>query len=205
MLTYLRTQVFFYIQMLLLVTELIAVPVAAQVMERIGPNHAFALMIPIEICTIPILFFIKETLVFGREDQSLLVHSDSGSSHSAYLTIWQRAKTRLHDGINAAHSHLVNGVLPLLRRRVLLLALAGFFINRLTRPVLTLLLQYASVKFSLRISQASTIPTRLKDPTNGTGGISILSPSGSSNTPIRLNHASRNEISTLKTERSSKG
>jgi hypothetical protein len=191
--------------MLLLVTELIAVPVASHVMERIGPNHAFALMIPIEICTIPILFFIKETLVLETENQSSPVHSDSGSSHSADLTIQQRARAKLYDGINATHSHLMNGVLPLLRRRVLLLALAGFFVNRLTRPVLTLLLQYASVKFSLRISQVSTTHTRPRDPTNGTGGISILPSSGSTNTPLRIDHASRHEISSLKTKRSSKG
>jgi len=154
MLTCSRTQVFFYIQMLLLVTELVAIPLAARFMERLGPNETMAVTIPIGICAIPILHFIKETLVHTEEPDSS-IYDESESVQNAHSSIWKRAKARIVDGVNTTHAHLVSGALPLLRRRVLLLALAGFFVNRLTRPVLSLLLQYASVKFSLRISQVS--------------------------------------------------
>jgi len=104
------------------------------------------------------LFFIEETLV--RKGDPPTTVSDGltthGNAHNGTDSLWQRVRTKLARGAQTTRTHVVEGVFPLLRRRALLLALAGFFVNRLTRPVLSLLLQYASVKFSLRISQVST-------------------------------------------------
>jgi hypothetical protein len=143
--------------MLILVTELVAIPLGSQLMERIGPNNTFALAIPLEVCSIPILFFIKETLVRTDQpadpDETILTNVTCNGNYS----MWQRARARVVYGVSTTHNHLVKGVLPLLRRRTLLLALTGVLVNRFTRPVLSLLLQYASVKFHLRISQVSTL------------------------------------------------
>jgi hypothetical protein len=148
--------------MLLLVTELVAIPLGSQLMERVGPNNAFAIAIPLEACSIPILFFIKETLVLKEDPPTI---SDNLTTHhnapNGTNSFWQQASTKFTRGVQTTRTHMVEGVLPLLRRSALLLALAGFFFNRLSRPVLSLLIQYASVKFSLRISQVSTYPRLL--------------------------------------------
>jgi MFS family permease len=133
-----RTQVFFYINVVFLVTELVAPPIGSQLSKAVGPHLTFLFTLPFALIGLVVLRFIPETL--------------NPTNHNPGI---EPEPFNIRKKFESINIHLRESILPLLNRPLLFIALMALFVNRLSRPILAMLLQYMSAKFHWKLEQVT--------------------------------------------------
>lgn len=145
-----RIQAFFLIHVTTLVTEFIAPPLAAVLLNTWGPHFAFLAAVPLEIAAFFALGLIKEPRlehnyerVSASDDRADGDDDDNAmESKSNFRQPWVRIMDYLRQDIGG-----------LLSQKDLLLGLIAVVGCRLGRPMIELILQYMSVKFGWHFSK----------------------------------------------------
>lgn len=136
-------------------TEFIAPPLAAVLLNTCGPHFAFLAAITFELAAFLALGLIKEPH-HDRNDEGLNNPDeceDGNDSHHASKT-----KANYKQPLIKVVQYLREDVGGLLSQRQLLLGLLAVVGCRLGRPMLELILQYMSVKFGWHFSKVRTYP-----------------------------------------------
>nr|RBQ90591.1 hypothetical protein FVER53263_09940 [Fusarium verticillioides] len=156
-----RTRAFFWVQVVLLITELIAPPLGAVLMNALGPHFAFLTAVPLEALAFVVLGFIPNT----RASVSVLsndmetTEADQSQSHSSQceeatsdpVSFKERAlQTLSHISHNIQH-----GVHTLGSHKSLLVGLLALVVAKMARPMLELILQYMSVRFGWPLAKTA--------------------------------------------------
>lgn len=145
-----RIQAFFFIHVTTLVTEFIAPPLAAVLLNTCGPHFAFLAAIPFELAAFLALGLIKEPKHdLNDECTSNPDECEDGNDHHHA----SKSKTSYKQPLLKVVQYLREDVGSLLSQRQLLLGLLAVVGCRLGRPMLELILQYMSVKFGWHFSK----------------------------------------------------
>ncbi|KAF5655016.1 major facilitator superfamily transporter transporter [Fusarium sp. NRRL 25303] len=147
-----RTRAFFWVQVVLLITELIAPPLGAILMKALGPHFAFLTAVPLEALAFVVLGFIPNTKssdsapsdiegTEGEESQSANDEceetvNDENSSKNKVLQALSHLSHNIQHGVRTLGSH-----------KSLLVGLLALVVAKMARPMLELILQYMSVRF----------------------------------------------------------
>ncbi|KAF4452139.1 hypothetical protein F53441_4977 [Fusarium austroafricanum] len=149
-----RTRAFFWVQVVLLITELIAPPLGAVLMKALGPHFAFLVAIPLEALAFVVLGFIPNTRsphntsndnVDGEEEEeeSQAAHNQGQESCNSQFSV----------------SHMLQntrrGFSTLGMQRGLWIGLLALVVAKMARPMLELILQYMSVRFGWPLSKTA--------------------------------------------------
>ncbi|KAF5720124.1 major facilitator superfamily transporter [Fusarium mundagurra] len=155
-----RTRAFFWVQVVLLITELIAPPLGASLMKSLGPHFAFLTAVPLEALAFVVLSFIPNTrasdsVSSGTEgtegDPSQLPNGQCEERTSDQVSLKRRAlQTLLHLSHNIRH-----GVHTLGSHNSLLVGLLALVVAKMARPMLELILQYMSVRFGWPLAKTA--------------------------------------------------
>ncbi|KAF5599390.1 major facilitator superfamily transporter [Fusarium pseudoanthophilum] len=156
-----RTRAFFWVQVVLLITELIAPPLGAVFMNALGPHFAFLTAVPLEALAFVVLGFIPNTRasvsVLGNDMET--TEADQNQSHSSQceettsdpVSFKERARQTLsHISHNIQH-----GVHTLGSHKSLLVGLLALVVAKMARPMLELILQYMSVRFGWPLAKTA--------------------------------------------------
>ncbi|KAF2665053.1 MFS general substrate transporter [Microthyrium microscopicum] len=141
-----RTEVFFYFTSSFLVTEILAPPIGKHLMDAIGPYNTVIIIIPACLSSLSFVFVIPETL--QKSEQVEEPGTASLSSDSSLLS-------KIQAKVIGIKMHLKEGALPLLKRPVLILVLLAMSLNKLSRPILMVTLQYVSAVFGWTLGETS--------------------------------------------------
>jgi hypothetical protein len=127
-------------------------------MDYYGADLLFSSIIPFEFLTLPILWMVGENWA-GPSRQNGAVNGDidaEDGSTPPKASGWQSVKKSLAERMATFKLHILEGVLPLLYRTNLMLALGGYFINRFSRPMASMIQQYVSYRFGWPLSKVTT-------------------------------------------------
>jgi MFS family permease len=144
-----RTRIFFYVSVVMLITEMVSPPLGSYLMDYWNSYYAYAIGLPLEFFGFVVLVFIPETL---KKQETTKLSDQSLSSEAATGPELPRASW-IRRGVSHFNQHLVHDVLPLISRIPVLLALVALFVNRFSRSILKTLMQYLSARFDWQISQ----------------------------------------------------
>lgn len=147
-----RTQAFFYVHVVILVSEMIAPPIGVLLLQAIGPHLTFLVGIPVKALGFIALFFIREKA--AEEDD----RSDD--------SIGEEAEPATHGKIRQPMSNLMryirDDIGSILNNRLVLIGLLVLPVQKLSRPMLELILQYMSFKFGWPLSRVSRVRPRFE-------------------------------------------
>jgi hypothetical protein len=116
-------------------------------MKVIGPYNTCLIILPACFMSLGLLLIIPETL--QKEEQVEDASSEHVSTHSTSLG------SKLQVKLQALKIHILEGVIPMLERPVLIFALLAMSLNRLSRPILLVTLQYVSAVFGWTLGDVS--------------------------------------------------
>ncbi|KAF5565131.1 major facilitator superfamily transporter [Fusarium napiforme] len=156
-----RTRAFFWVQVVLLITELIAPPLGAVLMNALGPHFAFLTAVPLEALAFVVLGFIPSTrasdsvpsndMETTEADQSLSPNgqgeeppSDQDSSKNKVLQALSHLSQSIRYGVHTLGGH-----------KRLLVGLLSLVVAKMARPMLELILQYMSVRFGWPLAKTA--------------------------------------------------
>lgn len=143
------TRIFFGMGVMVLITELVAPPIGSLIMTTFNAYISYATTIPIRLLSFLFPLVIPETKAKdasnGSPEQPL---SDSDSIEPAKRHHFLRKLDELL-------SHLRSDVLPLITRTPLLLGMMSLLIEEFARTQGEFLLQYMTIRFGWRYSQAA--------------------------------------------------
>lgn len=144
-----RIQAFFFIHVTTLVTEFIAPPLAAVLLNTCGSHFAFLAAVSFELAALLALGLIKEPPREDRQEsaQSAGEHGDDNDSQAL------ESKLAFKQPFIKVMQYLRQDVGGLLSQKALMLGLLAVVGCRLGRPMLELILQYMSVKFGWHFSK----------------------------------------------------
>ncbi|KAF4435233.1 MFS transporter [Fusarium acutatum] len=155
-----RTRAFFWVQVVLLITELIAPPLGAVLMNALGPHFAFLMAVPLEALAFVVLGFIPNTRASGsvpsgtegtEGDRSQLPNGQSEETTSDQVSLKEKVlQTLSHLSRNIRH-----GVHTLGSHKSLLVGLLALVVAKMARPMLELILQYMSVRFGWPLAKTA--------------------------------------------------
>ncbi|KAG6354116.1 hypothetical protein INS49_005087 [Diaporthe citri] len=138
-----RTQAFFYVHVVILVSEMVAPAIGVLLLDAIGPHLTFLVGTPVKALGFIALFFIKEK---AKE-------ADDGNPDSA----GEEAEPTTHGKIPRPLANLMryirNDIGSILTNRLVLIGLLFLPVQKLSRPMLELILQYTSFKFGWPLSR----------------------------------------------------
>lgn len=136
-------------------TEFIAPPLAAVLLNTCGPHFAFLAAIPFELAAFLALGLIKEPHHDRNDEraQNSDECEDGDDHHHA-----SKSKASYKQPLIKVVQYLREDVGSLLSQRQLLMGLLAVVGCRLGRPMLELILQYMSVKFGWHFSKVRTYP-----------------------------------------------
>ena len=146
-----RTRIFFYVTVVLLLTELVSPPLGSYLMEQWNSYYAYLFGLPLEMFGFVVLLFIPETAKVSPTDIK-----DNPRTRPVVHRL--NVHLRLRSRLQSLRNHVNSEVLPLLRKPALVLALVALFVNRFSRSILKTLMQYLSARFGWKISQVCQIP-----------------------------------------------
>lgn len=148
-----RIQAFFFIHVTTLVTEFIAPPLAAILLNTCGSHFAFLAAIPFELAAFLALGLIKEPH-HDRSDECIgnSDECEDGNDHRHHTS---KPKASYKQPLIKVMHYLREDVGGLLSQKQLLLGLLAVVGCRLGRPMLELILQYMSVRFGWHFSKVS--------------------------------------------------
>lgn len=143
-----RTQAFFYVHVVILVSEMVAPAVGVLLLHAIGPHLTFLAGVPVKALGFIALLFIKEN---GEE-----------SHDSNHDSVGEESEPATHGKIRRPLANLMryirNDIGSILTNRLVLIGLLVLPVQKLSRPMLELILQYMSFKFGWPLSRVSRYP-----------------------------------------------
>jgi hypothetical protein len=142
-----RTQAFFYVHVVILVSEMVAPVIGVMLLDAIGPHFTFLVGIPFKALGFIALLLIKENSASRHEILDDSQADDSGSAPQGKIV---RPWTNLI-------RYLRNDIGDILNDRAVLLGLLVLPVQKLSRPMLELILQYMSFKFGWPLSRVSEV------------------------------------------------
>lgn len=140
-----RTQAFFYVHVVILVSEMVAPAIGVLLLDAIGPHFTFLVGIPVKALGFIALFFIREKPAQGHEAS----HDSEGGDAEPPI----QGKTR-RPLVNLIH-YIRNDIGSILANRLVFIGLLVLPVQKLSRPMLELILQYMSFKFGWPLSRVS--------------------------------------------------
>lgn len=152
-----RTRIFFYITVVMLITEMVSPPLGSYLMDSWNSYYAYLFGLPLEFLGFLVLAIIPETAK-PNKDQEYSSHSSSSSTAEHNGRSW--LKQRYH----FLKTHIIVNVMPLLCQRAILQGLVALFVNRFSRSILKTLMQYLSARFGWKLGQVCLLPIYLCHP-----------------------------------------
>lgn len=131
---------------MILVSEMVAPAIGVLLMHAIGPHLTFLVGIPVKALGFIALFFIKEKT--GDADNE---DDDSVPGEQAEPATQGKTRRPLANLIN----YIRNDIGSILTNRLVLVGLLVLPVQKLSRPMLELILQYMSFKFGWPLSRVS--------------------------------------------------
>src|ERR1700761_7910439 len=113
-----RTRVFFYITVVMLITEMVSPPLGSYLMDSWNSYYAYLFGLPLEFLGFLVLAFIPET-VKPRKDQENSSHSEPSPTRVQNERSWFKQR---YDFLK---DHIIVNVVPLLCRRAILQGLVA--------------------------------------------------------------------------------
>ncbi|KAF5650052.1 major facilitator superfamily transporter [Fusarium sp. NRRL 52700] len=157
-----RTRAFFWVQVVLLITELVAPPLGAVLMKTLGPHFAFLTAVPLEALAFVVLGFIPNTKspgnapsdIDGTEEEEVPSGNDEceetmNDGNPSKTMVLQAPTNLLHD--------IRHGIRTLASHKSLLVGLLALVVAKMARPMLELILQYMSVRFAWPLAKVRTL------------------------------------------------
>ncbi|KIL92439.1 hypothetical protein FAVG1_04850 [Fusarium avenaceum] len=150
-----RTRAFFWVQVVLLITELVAPPLGAVLMKVLGPYFAFLVAVPLEALAFVVLGFIPNTRSPHNTPSDRIDGEEAEESQVAHD---QRQESR-DSRFSASHllQNIQRGVSTLGMQKGLWVGLLALVVAKMARPMLELILQYMSTALLLSIQAAGQI------------------------------------------------
>ncbi|KAF4337200.1 major facilitator superfamily transporter [Fusarium beomiforme] len=140
-----RTRAFFWAQVVLLITELIAPPLGAVLMKVLGPHFAFLVAVPLEALAFVVLGFIPNTSSSSSSPDEYEEGREEQENEAAIDRI--SCTKRAFLAVSHLTENVQSGVLTLGTQKSLLTGLLALVVAKMARPMLELILQYMSVRF----------------------------------------------------------
>lgn len=147
-----RTRAFFWVQVVLLITELIAPPLGAVLMMALGPHFAYLTAVPLEALAFVVLGFIPNTK--SSDSASSDIESTEGEESppangegEESMNDENSSKNKVLQALSHLSHNIRLGVRTLGSHKSLLVSLLALIVAKMARPMLELILQYMSVRF----------------------------------------------------------
>lgn len=139
-------------QVVLLITELIAPPLGAVLMKALGPHFAFLTAVPLEALAFVVLGFIPNTKssdsapsdIEGPEREEPQPANGEGEES---MNDENLSKNKVLQALSHLSHNIRHGVRTLGSHKSLLVGLLALVVAKMARPMLELILQYMSVRF----------------------------------------------------------
>ncbi|KAH7182147.1 major facilitator superfamily domain-containing protein [Fusarium sp. MPI-SDFR-AT-0072] len=155
-----RTRAFFWVQVVLLITELIAPPLGAVLMKALGPHFAFLTAVPLEALAFVVLGFIPNTKssesapsdIEGTEREETQSANDQCEET---INDQNPLKNKVLQALSHLSHNIRHGVHTLGRHKSLLIGLLALVVAKMARPMLELILQYMSVRFGWPLAKTA--------------------------------------------------
>ncbi|KAF5250783.1 hypothetical protein FANTH_4055 [Fusarium anthophilum] len=141
-----RTRAFFWVQVVLLITELIAPPLGAILMKALGPHFAFLTAVPLEALAFVVLGFIPNTKSSDSAPSDIEVtEGEEAPSANDVCEETMNDENPSKNKVLQALTHLSHDV----RHG------APLVVAKMARPMLELILQYMSVRFGWPLAKTA--------------------------------------------------
>lgn len=132
---------------MILVSEMVAPAIGVLLLQAIGPHLTFLVGIPVKALGFVALFFIKER----AEEADDASHDSAG----------EEAEPATHGKMRRPLAHLMyyirDDIGSILTNRLVFFGLLVLPVQKLSRPMLELILQYMSFKFGWPLSRVSRV------------------------------------------------
>ncbi|KAG4295310.1 hypothetical protein FPRO06_01894 [Fusarium proliferatum] len=157
-----RTRAFFWVQVVLLITELIAPPLGAILMKALGPHFAFLTAVPLEALAFVVLGFIPNTKS-SDSAPSDIEDTEGEESPSANgeceetVNDENSSKNKVLQALSHLSHSIRHGVCTLGSHKSLLVGLLALVVAKMARPMLELILQYMSVRFKWPLAKTALL------------------------------------------------
>ncbi|KAF5593540.1 major facilitator superfamily transporter [Fusarium subglutinans] len=143
-----RTRAFFWVQVVLLITELIAPPLGAILMKALGPHFAFLTAVPLEALAFVVLGFIPNTKSSDSAPSDIEVtEGEEAPSANDVCEETMNDENPSKNKVLQALTHLSHDV----RHG------APLVVAKMARPMLELILQYMSVRFGWPLAKTALL------------------------------------------------
>lgn len=146
-----RAQAFFWLQVVLLVTEIISPPAASVLMGLIGPQFTFLLSIPIE----SLGFLVILAMPSGEPAGNAQSPEANNHTRSPEDTAQHTLKDKLLHASAWLKGYIKEDMKRIIYQRTLLVGIIVLSISKIARPILELILQYMSARFDWPLSKVS--------------------------------------------------
>ncbi|KAI3392718.1 hypothetical protein diail_5275 [Diaporthe ilicicola] len=140
-----RTQAFFYVHVVILISEMVAPAIGVLLLDAIGPHLTYLVGIPVKALGFIALLFIREKAPEG----------DDGSHDSAGEEDGPAEQGKLRRPLANLMHYIRHDIGSILANRLVLIGLLVLPVQKLSRPMLELILQYMSFKFGWALSRTS--------------------------------------------------
>lgn len=139
-----RTRSFLYLSVTILASELLSPPVGSALMDNVGPYTTFALGIP---CLILGLFVIPWIPQSSSKPSTDGLPTNASSREGSGIPV--RGTKRFKD----LYESIQRDFTSILKEKAIIVGIFALAIQKLGRPIVTLLLQYMSIKFDWKLSK----------------------------------------------------
>ncbi|KAF5539460.1 major facilitator superfamily transporter [Fusarium mexicanum] len=157
-----RTRAFFWVQVVLLITELIAPPLGAILMKALGPHFAFLTAVPLEALAFVVLGFIPNTKSSDSAPSDIEV-TEGEEAPSANdvceetMNDENPSKNKVLQALKHLSHDIRHGGRTLGSHKSLLVGLLALVVAKMARPMLELILQYMSVRFGWPLAKTALL------------------------------------------------
>ncbi|KAF2431681.1 MFS general substrate transporter [Tothia fuscella] len=145
-----RTRIFFLLQVVVLVSELFAPAVGSQLLKHLPPNLAYLCGIPPYGLAMAILSCISE-----GKNTSAGSKNDAATNNSAESSSPPKSRYSIKHQLVGVRDHMMTDILPLLKRKIIILALVSTVVVSFARPVFGILIQYMGVRFHWKFEDSA--------------------------------------------------
>jgi hypothetical protein len=140
-----RTQAFFYVHVVILVSEMVAPVIGVFLLDAIGPHFTFLAGIPVKALGFIALLLIKEHDAKGHDR----IHDPEAEESDL------AAQGKIRRPWANLIRYIRKDIGDILVNRAVFISLLVLPVQKLSRPMLELILQYMSFKFEWPLSRVS--------------------------------------------------
>ncbi|KAK2606486.1 hypothetical protein N8I77_005229 [Diaporthe amygdali] len=140
-----RTQAFFYVHVVILISEMVAPAIGVLLLDAIGPHLTFLVGIPVKALGFIALIFIREKPKEGDDS-----HHDSRGEEAE-----PEIQGKIRQPLANLMRYIRDDIGSILTNRLVFIGLLVLPVQKLSRPMLELILQYMSFKFGWPLSRTS--------------------------------------------------